>query len=567
MLAQGLNLLVFREGRQLRYGSALKSALAQRLRLLETASHPAGVLSALLQAGELECWIADSGVAGSHFPSITDALAASLIDPTTPPNWKDLLSSLDGVSAPSLMPVSTPEGFAFYGLHPLAFADAVEQFPIYTPRVAVIGIRSIGTTLSAMAAAALRYRGIPAVRATVRPTGHPYNRQAEFCGEELRLVENEVAGGGVFVIVDEGPGLSGSSFLSVAEALVRAGVPREKITLMCAHSPDVDRLCAENAADRWRQFRSLPVPSQPRRPAEAQVWIGAGEWRRYLVHHEPEWPASWLSFERPKYLSGQGPEARFYKFAGFGGYGEAVLQREQKVATAGFGPSPRIETDGYVSYRFIDGRPMRPADLSEGALAQLASYCVFRQSAFAVEATDAAPLQQMADHNLSELGSDVAIQLRVQQAVVPDGRMQPHEWLLTRESRMLKTDSGSHGDDHFFPGATDIAWDLAGAIVEWQMDAAEAEVFLEMYRRASRDDARSRIADYLVAYTAFRRACCTMGANAMQGTQEQTRLERAAAYYGARLLCCSSDGWNANCESTMDRQPEILADQHRSKTV
>ena len=40
----------------------------------------------------------------------------------------------------------------------------------------------------------------------------------------------------------------------------------------------------------------------------------------------------------------------------------------------------------------------------------------------------------------------------------------PHEWLRLDDGNVRKTDAIAHGDDHLFPGPTDIAWDLAGAI-------------------------------------------------------------------------------------------------------
>ncbi len=49
--------------------------------------------------------------------------------------------------------------------------------------MAVLGIRSIGVTLSAVACAALRLRGIECRRFTVRPTGHPYDRKLELTPE------------------------------------------------------------------------------------------------------------------------------------------------------------------------------------------------------------------------------------------------------------------------------------------------------------------------------------------------------------------------------------------------
>ncbi|HLJ29027.1 MAG TPA: hypothetical protein VKY85_20120 [Candidatus Angelobacter sp.] len=536
MSAQGLNLLVFRDGRQVLSGSAAKTALSQHIRLAQRSFHPAENLSSLLQAGELECALADSAAGTAQFETITDAMAEALVNGAPVPNVENLPAILDSTPVPERLAVSIPEGFAFYALHPLAYAEVVQQFAALPPRVAVIGIRSVGTTLSAVTAAALKRRGVQAARTTVRPTGHPYNRRMEFSGEQLEFVRREISASGIFLVVDEGPGLSGSSFLSVAEALVQAGVAAEKITLVCSHAVDADHLCAENAAKRWRKFRSIAVSTEPRQPLDAQVWVGGGEWRRYLLRDEPDWPASWVSFERLKYFSGRSIAPRFYKFAGYGRYGEEVRQREEKVAAAGFGPAPEIASDGYMSYPFVDGRPMAASDLAEGVLARLAAYCAYRAGAFPAEVAAPAALQQMAQHNLRELEIDVPLELRLERGVIADGRMQPHEWLLTRQGQMRKCDSGSHGDDHFFPGATDIAWDLAGAIVEWQMDAEEAESFLEMYRRASGDNAQTRVLGYITAYTVFRYAYCRMAANALQGMEEQARLERAADCYRARLF-------------------------------
>ncbi|MGH9567769.1 MAG: hypothetical protein ACRD4F_17530, partial [Candidatus Angelobacter sp.] len=89
---------------------------------------------------------------------------------------------------------------------------------------------------------------------------------------------------------------------------------------------------------------------------------------------------------------------------------------------------------------------------------------------------------------------------------------------------------------HFFPGPTDIAWDLAGAVVEWRMPRAQADFFLETYRVASGDDPSQRIGDYLKAYAAYRCAYCIMAGKALQGGPEALRMERAAADYGSLLL-------------------------------
>lgn len=561
-----LNFLVFREGRRTVHSQTLLSALHRNLSSEFNAS------TALLRAAELECALFDveeSNPNWTAFTTLTDSLAESLLN-----DDKNLISLIHHAPLPNTLTISPPEGFAYYGLHPLAYAKVLEKLVPLAPRVVIAGIRTIGTTLSAICCAAARKRGVQAQRFTVRPKGHPYDRKTRFTPEQLALVQREAGANADFFVVDEGPGLSGSSFLSVGEALEQAGALREKITFICGHEPNVNALCAPDSVRRWQGFRSVAVSSD-HKPEGAQIWIGAGEWRRHFLSHEALWPASWLSFERPKYLSVL-PEKcgtracprvecrralgcvesldnqnmasfqkkahenlRFYKFTGLGHYGEAVLEREAFAAEAGFAPQPIMESHGFASYPLVNGRPMSAHDLSQPALKRMAEYCAFRRQHFKAEFASVDGLQQMAEHNLSQLKLGISVRLNIDQPVVADGRMAPHEWLLQSSGRMLKTDSGTHGDDHFFPGVTDIAWDLAGAIIEWKMDHRAEETFLEMYRKASSDDATPRVREFIKAYTVFRCAYCLMAANAMQGTGEQARLEQAADGY--RILLESVD--------------------------
>jgi hypothetical protein len=173
---------------------------------------------------------------------------------------------------------------------------------------------------------------------------------------------------------------------------------------------------------------------------------------------------------------------------------------------------------------------MRADDLSADVLTRLAEYCAFRARAFSAQTDEVSALQKMAEHNLHELKLDVPVSLGLERPVVADARMQPHEWLLTNSAQIVKTDSGTHGTDHFFPGPTDIAWDLAGAIVEWRMPVDAQEFLITAYHRASSDDPQPRLSDYIIAYAAFRCAYCAMAANASNGA-EQIRLEHASAQY------------------------------------
>ena len=125
-----------------------------------------------------------------------------------------------------------------------------------------------------------------------------------------------------------------------------------------------------------------------------------------------------------------------------------------------------------------------------------------------------------------EFGEELPTQpLEVARLVTADARMLPHEWIAT-DGRFLKLDANSHGDDHFFPGPCDIAWDVAGAIVEWDMDRHAQEHFLDAYVRESGDFVRPRLGAYLLAYTTFRMGWSKMAAHASAGEFDQQLLER-----------------------------------------
>lgn len=553
---RGVNLLVFRGDQRRVCGHGLKAELIEQLSLPGGDNSRERLIGALLRAGELECGLADAdSVDTGSCELLTDRIADALLesrDGSPAPELQSLndhsanlqnltlqtlLSVARDVPAVEELSIAIPEGFAYYALHPLAYADVLDKICERAGHLLAVGIRSIGTTLSAVIASAARRQGMKAERLTVRPQGHPYNRTAEFSPRQLSAIKQSISTGATFAVVDEGPGLSGSSFLAAAEALERAGAPRQKIVLVSSHAPNVDALCAENAGNRWQRFRCIPVAAEARRPLGHADFIGGGRWRSRVFANEGEWPAAWTSFERLKYLSStKHEETRLYKFAGFGHYGDAVCEREKGVAAAGFGPSPRRESDGFVSYPWIEGRPVSSSDLSPQILAGLAEYCAFRQRTFAVELSSLNALQKMAGHNLRELGLDLPVELHLEYPVIADGKMQPHEWLVTKEGRLLKTDSGSHGDDHFFPGLTDIAWDLAGAIVEWRMNEQQAKSFIDLYQSTSGDDPSKRIDGFIKAYAVFRSAYCLMAANAMNGSDEESRLRRAAGIYRMLLM-------------------------------
>jgi hypothetical protein len=480
---------------------------------------------------------------------------------------RELLARLDSIRPPAQLQVSVHEGFAYYALHPLKIVSLLQELPV-PPRAAVLGIRSIGVTLSAVLAAALKRRGSAASRITVRPTGHPYERRLAFSEGQRSWIRSHA--GSQFLIIDEGPGLSGSSFLAVAEALTEAGVKAKDILLIGSRWPDPSQLRSSNAAERWSRFRFTCLESAPYLPDGAAIPIGGGQWRDEFLSGDEARPAAWTQLEMAKFLSAD--RRLFYKFEGFGHFGGEIGRRARVLAAAGLGPEYLGSSSGFGIYGISSSRRLQPAEFSpelqpqrmenrhslgtpefhpstpmSGVLGtpellrRLAEYCAFRLRQFPADDSQPSALDEMASWNWSlEFGPTADYRaLEVEHRVFCDARMMPHKWLISPDGRLLKLDGVAHGDDHFFPGPCDIAWDLAGTIIEWKLQGPEQEYFLEQYRRASGDDARRRLPAYLKAYAAFRFGWCKMAALASAGTADEPLLWRDFQRYRA---CAASLG-------------------------
>jgi hypothetical protein len=339
------------------------------------------------------------------------------------------------------------------------------------------------------------------------------------------------------IVVDEGPGISGSTFLAVADAVEEAGFEPRRIMLVFSHEPNLDALAASDAAARLRRFTHAVAPSGVRVP-DGEVDLSAGAWRSHVyrsTRSARDWPASVTHTERRKLLvAGR----RLAKFEGLGRTGRAAARRASFLAGASLSPEPRDEGDGWTSYAW-SGTPLARRDVDARVIDHLATYCA-KRSALCPCSTPIADLEAMVAKNVA-IGVPGAAppKLRIERLFVADGRMAPHEWLRARDDSLSKVDAISHGDDHFFPGPTDVAWDLAGAIVEWELDDAGAERLLETYRRASSDDARPRIRAWTLAYAAFRLAFTQVGMRTSPDAAERGRLARDAARYRAAAAAAS----------------------------
>jgi hypothetical protein len=493
------------------------------------------VLEALLRAGELESLLTDHGLDGAiGMARITDDLAEALIAPERP-----LARERCAIEGPVAMPAwvlaSPPEGFAHYAVHPLDFAELVGRIPIADAPAVVIGLRTIGATLSAVVAAALRARGIPAQRFTVRPEGPPYDRAVHLGEPAQRWLRTQIAWGSSFFVVDEGPGRSGSSLLAAAEALVAVGAPRARIALLCTRAPDPETLLAPDAVRRLRAFSLHATGPSGVAPEEAVIPVGGGAWRKLCFPDERRYPPIWPMLERRKLLSLDG--CLLFKYEGLGRWGAEILERARSLHDAGFGPPVEDAGDGFLVTPWIDSAPLQPESLTTSIIHRLSAYCAFRASAFPSNGQRPGDLESMLRKNaLVALGRELGprVDLPMGRPVIADARMMPHEWIAVPGGLPLKMDATAHGDDHLFPGPVDVAWDLAGVIVEWRMSASARRIFLDGYRHASGDKFESRLPAYLYAYTLFRLAW-SIAAAATSAPSEAARLGAAEQRYRAVL--------------------------------
>ncbi|WP_043831591.1 hypothetical protein [Muricoccus aerilatus] len=555
---------------------SLLDAIGAALR--EVAAAPQGLarhatlVTALIEAGELAQGLADAGFAERHedAPGPTETAAMALLGGIAAAmleSWQSGFARTGPLPAAEIAAVmpdtilcKRAEGFAHYALFPEAYGAAAAALPEGALRV--IGLRSIGTTLGAVVAAA---RGAsPAV--TLRPTGHPFHREVRPSAELAASLLADPAAR--FVVVDEGPGLSGSSFGAVLDFLGQRGVPEGRIHLLPGHGGEPGPQAEDEARARWARLARHPAPVDallldpatglprwaadrlglPDAPLEE---ITGGGWRGRRFLDRASWPPVHPYMERRKFLHRSGGRTWMLKFAGLGRQGLEAEARARRLHAAGFTPEVAGLLHGFLAERWVDeARPLSPEACDRPALlAHLARYLAFRaRNLPAHEEEGASPraLLEMARHNAAEaLGAGpaarldawephlVSLRARVRR-VSTDNRMHAWEWLVLPGGRLLKADAVDHAAAHDLVGCQDIAWDIAGAAVELGLTAEEREGL----RAAVGADA-ALLDFHTPCYLAFQLGYYTMAAEAWGGGGEEAARARAAAdRYAAGLARC-----------------------------
>jgi hypothetical protein len=565
-----------------------------------------GLRTLLIQAGQLEQgvadWIGDGSEADpqprNEAQRITDCAAVAFyqlwaecagapkIQSTSVASarsqFREALESFSLAHNP-LLDLKVPEGFAFYALFPEQYCVAAQKWfharkSQKPPLVLVVGIRSIGATLSAICLAALRSLGCDARRLTVRPTGPPFSRQLDFCWPP-------VPAGTAALVVDEGPGLSGSSFVAVANSLSQAGIsdiaflPGHQNPPGTAASPEVracwarlPQFCATLHDLRWSgaDLSHTLVKATLRGHDSGQPASGlsirdisAGQWRKLVFADESAWPAAATRFERLKYLLFGGETAlseresltyrRLWKFSGFG-YAlangetpsERVLGRAEMLRERGFVGDQPVTRDGFCGFQWINGRRLTAASWAEPDLLQsIAEYLALAKGAEQSAANgDAAitRLSHMLYWNAREaFGEEFAERTRELEqaarncglrATYGDGRMDPYEWVRTAAGRIVKTNPYGHDCDHTLIGAQSVLWDVASLICEWRLDEPQTNLVRRVLHQHGLRFGPESLRFYEAAYSAFRFGLMTLCAGQEEeGAAEKMRLQRAADFY------------------------------------
>lgn len=458
-------------------------------------------------------------------------------------SWRSDFASLAELPAPALPATGSirtkpAEGYAFYALYPEGYAEAARRSGL-PAETRVIGIRSIGTTLAPMVAAGLG--AAPPV--TVRPTGHPFDRRLAL---GPRLAAAILAGAPpAFAIVDEGPGLSGSSFAAVMDWLVDNGVPPETTHLFPSHLNGPGAQAGEARQQQWQAAAKHIVGfDELLLGGRLEGWItelicpltaplrdlSGGQWRSLTGSSAPAAP----SWEKRKYLAETTTGRWLAKFTGLGAMAEEKLDLARKLYAAGFGPEPAGLCHGFLVQRWSDGPSLIGAPLPpEQLLPQLAAYLAYRATLRLRPDAGATPerLVEMATYNATQALGDAAgaamgsrLAANMPQGplarVWVDARLHRWEWLLDA-GRLIKTDALDHALAHDFIGAQPIEWDLAGALVEHDL---RAEPLLLAFEAASGQAVDRQLLDFMNGcYLAFQLGAWTMATSAAAPMSERYR--------------------------------------------
>ncbi len=393
----------------------------------------------------------------------------------------DALASLIALAPQARVSARVAEGFAFYALFPESclqanVEDAGERI--------VIGVRSIGMALAPLLAEALDAH----LCLTLRPAGHPFARVCRLSPRlrDLLRAHRDAR----FCVVDEGPGLSGSSFGSVADALEDIGVARASIDFFPSHPGEPGAAASPAHRERWSAARKHVLDSTPAITHALGAYsvlrdMSGGLWRAGHAQHEA--PSN-RPYERRKFLVEDANGRWLMTFSGLGEIGEHKTRMAHALSEAGFTPRTGNSPHGFLAQRWIAGAGRIDRAPRAAIIERIARYIAFRARYLPALPTGGASVEDlhaMAVCNITEgLGAEAAAALArfaprldrlaaMERRIASDNRMHAWEWLCDERGNILKCDAVDHCAGHDLVGCRDAAWDVAGAVVEFAMSERE----------------------------------------------------------------------------------------------
>lgn len=456
----------------------------------------AKVTGALIAAGQLQQGVEDEGCSTPELSTLVHRLAQCVVRSSDSRFTQGGdLPDVPQMSLPGRAELRLPEGFAFYAVYPEAYAAAARKLKLTGPP-RVIGIRSIGTTLGAIVAAAL---DAPEAT-TVRPFGDPFARKVELPAEI-------VDGHSHYVIVDEGPGLSGSSFGSVADWLARHDIPQERVAFLPSHSGGLGSEASDAHRRRWARSQRVAAEFDPSFLLEQ-----FGRLEEFAIG------SAW---ERRKFIATVGGKHVLLKFAGLGAIGERKLEMARLLHAGGFTPEPLGLVHGFLVERWHDDA--RSLSAGDQPLTEIGRYIGARARLLpAGEASGASmpELITMCRRNIElSLGAGSAglvgrwdadnLSRRVHR-IRTDNKLERREWVRLGDGRLLKTDALDHHQAHDLIGCQGVEWDIAGAIAEFELDDGSAAALIGA---AGVPVDPELLQFYCLAYAAFRLGQCSLSSD------------------------------------------------------
>lgn len=550
-----------RDGDPRELAAGIEGELRLAARLPPGLARHAAVAAALVRAGELAQGLgdaADLGQCGAGPAREALAEAARLARGL----WRSFeaggrapapaAAGLPLRGAPERIRVRRAEGHAFYAVYPEAYALAGRA--LRGAPLTCVGLRSIGAGLAAAVAAGAGAAG-PVF--AVRPGGPPFARRLEPAALGPILSAGR---GGAFAVVDEGPGLSGSTLAAVAAALLEAGVAPDRVHLFTGHagppgpeaSPHVRaifaRLPRHAAPAPGEAGTGLLAPAAVAAdlvgPAQVEAELGDGGWRR-LVPGGAALPSTGWMERRKVLLRGEDGRRWLARFAGLGPEGARKLARAQALAAAGVGLAPVGLRHGWLLEPWRgDAQGLDPAASPRSRLlAALGRLLAVAARRPAGEGAGPEELAAMARANAAEaLGPEAGERARRLEAHLPrlaaearpaevDGRLQPWKWRALGGRRLVKCDAVDHHAGHELSGCQDLLWDVAGAEAELGLSPREAWRLAEAARAVAPGADPALLPFYRVCYRALELGRWWYAAQAAPDGEERRRREAERERY------------------------------------